>query len=189
MNWSMTKFGTPIGAAPKSAMVTVGFVLVGEPSGLRSSGGSIGSFGSLPSSSGLGSSACPRPCRRRRFPGRTGPGPGQSRRRPAAVIAAAAVAVIATVDGRNVGIDGGSVGRGRRAGSVSSPSPGPEQPGSSRSSLPSPSSSFRLEQTGSSIEREARAVAQVDVHAALAVAKVDAARGRVCGKHADPEKG
>ena len=61
VNWSMTKFGTPIGAAPKSATVTVGFVLVGVPSGLRSSGGSIGSSGSLPSSSGLGSSALPPP--------------------------------------------------------------------------------------------------------------------------------
>ena len=38
----MTKLGTPIGAAPKSAIVTLGLVSVGEPSGLRSASGFIG---------------------------------------------------------------------------------------------------------------------------------------------------
>ena len=38
----MTKLGTPIGAAPKSAIVTVGLVSVGVPSGFRSASGSAG---------------------------------------------------------------------------------------------------------------------------------------------------
>ena len=142
----MTKLGTPIGAAPKSATVSVGLVSVGVPSGLRSAGSSIGSSGCR----------CRRRCRRRRRrrrrrrPSPPPPAPPLPLPPPPPPVAAAGAGAAGRADRRRRGSDRrarSTVGR-AGLGPASVLSSGPAQSASARSVRPSPSSSRRLEHSG-----------------------------------------
>ena len=161
----MTKFGTPIGAAPKSAMVRLGLVSVGVPSGRRSAGSVIGLRSAFvpPVSrlvvaavvTGFGLSGRPAGAwtSKPRPPWPDGP------TTPSSGVVVVVVGVVVVVDG---GVVGGRRPRGGRVrgrwcagGSASRWSPdsvesrGSEQSGSSRSVTPSPSSSTLFEHCGS----------------------------------------
>src|SRR5215218_1680342 len=156
----MTKFGTPIGAGPKSAIVTAGLVSVGTPSGRRSASGSVGRRWPEPSSSsppwrrspapGLVDSTVPAPVPRPPEP--LGPltPPSGLTVPPASVVVvlvASSVVVLLSVDVDDgwVVVDGGWVvvdgASGRPPEPASTVSSAPEQSGSARSASPSPSSS------------------------------------------------
>ena len=178
----MMKFGTPIGAGPKSAIVRSGLASVGVPSGARSGCSSIGSR-SWPSPCPCWSPpsrslvvrvavAVPRP------PPPLAPiDPPPTPLPPVAAAAASSsrrrsarspVGRAAGGRRRDRGRRRRRRGRRRRGGADSVASSGPVQSGSARSLRPSPSSSARFEHCGRTWAAEVLAVGQVDLDAALA---------------------
>src|SRR5262245_53363290 len=131
---SIRKLGTPIGAGPKVAIVRLGFRAVGEPSGLRSVGSRI--FWRSP----LAIALAPLPflfCLPNR-PLPPGPAlPGFFWAFPEGPTAVVVEPVVLVVDPDPPEPPVGTL--------YSSVSSGPLQPGSARSTRPSPSSSARLE--------------------------------------------
>src|SRR5213592_3558536 len=140
VNWSIRKLGTPSGAGPKLATVSVGLAFVGTPLGSR-----VGCCGTALRFSPelevpplVAPPATPWPPEP---PGPAGPAPPPPPVLPPPV-------PVPPVPVPPVPSPGGGGGGG---GSVSSVSSGPEQPGSARSVRPSASSSFRFEQAGSEL--------------------------------------
>ena len=159
----MMKLGTPIGAAPKSVMRDRG-VRVGRGAvGAADRRLSIGSRASSASSSAAPSPSSPLPSCRRRTDRRCRPScRRRTGRRRRGVAGAAVGASSPGSPGPVLGVVRvGGIGRRRRdgrcgragpaGGVVSSPSVGLAQPGSPRSTRPSPSSSAVLEQAGSDL--------------------------------------
>src|SRR5882757_6163168 len=140
---SMTKLGTPIGAGPNVATVKPGLVLAGEPSGLRRLGCSIFAF------SPLATSLAPAPflaCLPNR-PGVFAPPAVFLPALPLVLLLEPLPAVVVVLpDPPEVVVpppEPPEVGA-----LYSEVSRGPLQPGSARSTRPSPSSSFRFAQAG-----------------------------------------
>ncbi len=140
------KFGTPIGAGPKSATVRVGLVSVGEPSGLRSVGFSIGSSGLSPPLPPLSPPSWPLPPLSEPLPPPVEPLPPPPPPLPGSPVPG-------PVPGPGSGSGSGSgSGKGLSSGGVvdsaSELSSGSSHSASSRSVLPSSSSSRRFEHSG-----------------------------------------
>ena len=148
----MTKLGTPIGAGPTSAIVSVGLVSVGLPSALRggfSSGSSLSSVGTVAAAAVVVAAAVAAAWgrRRRRRPRRAGDaraGTGSGDRFGSAPDRGR--------DGAR-GLGGGVAGLELSSGS--------EQPLSVRSVRPSPSSSLRFARSGSADRPQALAAGEI----------------------------